>query len=55
MEKGREKYELKSFIPANSEAIISLSPAATFEDVVDYGVDLTSVTSNYKMELAKKG
>ncbi|EFS31437.2 hypothetical protein BSGG_2137 [Bacteroides sp. D2] len=52
--KGREKYELKVSIPANSEAIISL-PAATFEDVADYGVDLTSVTSIIKMGTCQEG
>ena len=36
--KGREKYELKVSIPANSEGDNQFT-AATFEDVADYGVD----------------
>jgi hypothetical protein len=52
--KEREKYELKVSVPANSEAVISL-PAATFEDITDYGVALTSVTDIINMEVNQNG
>ena len=52
--KEREKYELKVSVPANSEAVISL-PAATFEDITDYGVALTSVTDIINMEVDQNG
>lgn len=54
MEKGTGKYELKVSVPANSEAVISL-PAATFEDITDYGVALTSVTDIINMEVDQNG
>ena len=54
MKKEREKYELKVSVPANSEAVISL-PAATFEDITDYGVALTSVTDIINMEVDQNG
>lgn len=50
--KGRERYELKVSVPANSEAIVSL-PAATFGDVTDYGVALASVTGIIDMEAGR--
>ena len=52
--KEREKYELKVSVPANSESVISL-PAATFEDITDYGVALTSVTDIINMEVNQNG